>query len=89
LIPIEGKKIANTIEEDPDFYKDGEWPPNTWPVADTLYMARILHRPENKTQLIDNEAYLHGWSEKLFSSSDTRKMRKATKKKFKQNCVSF
>lgn len=71
-----------------NFCKD-DYPPQCWPITDTLFMARELHRPENKTQLIDNEAYLHGWSEKVFSSIDTRKMQKATKKKFKQSCVSF
>ena len=85
------ENLLMTFQDDPEFFRgEEEWPPNSWPITDTLYMARLLHRPENKTQLIDNEAYLHGWSEKVFSSHDTRKMRKATKRgKFKQNCVSF
>ena len=83
--------MLTCLLEDPDWNKDGKWPPNAWPIADTLFIARELHKPENKTQLIDNEAYLQGWSDKLFSSADTRKMReKAMKKrnKFKGSCVS-
>ena len=93
---IEGNTLHNEYlltlsQENPEVMGDtGEFPPQGWPSSDTLYMARLLHRPENKTRLIDNEAYLHGWSEKIFSSTDTRKMRKATKRrKFKQNCVSI
>ena len=85
-------EIRFDLLEDPDWNKDGNWPPNAWPIADTLFVARELHEPENKTQLIDSEAYLQGWSDKLFSSADTRKMReKAMKKgnKFKGSCMSF
>jgi hypothetical protein len=83
--------LLTLSQESPDVIEErGGFPPEGWPNSDTLYMARRLHRPQNKTQLIDNEAYLHGWSEKVFSSTDTRKMRKATKRrKFKQNCVSI
>jgi len=59
-------------------------------------MAMRLHLPENKTQLIDNEAYLHGWSEKVFSSDDTAKLwkhaiqkNKLKTKVKKAACVSF
>ena len=54
-----------------------------WPVPDTTFMAMRLHFPENKTQLIDTEAYLHGWSEKVFSSDDTAKLWKRTIQKNK------
>jgi primase-polymerase (primpol)-like protein len=67
-----------------------------WPVPDTTFMAMRMHMPENKTQLIDTEAYLHGWSEKVFSSDDTAKLWKRAiqknklKTKVKQAaCLSF
>ena len=65
--------------------------PWAWPIADSLYMARIIHLPKNKTQLIDAEAYLEGWSENVYSSSDTRKLRKAIKQRrrylLKPGCI--
>jgi len=45
-----------------------------WHVPDTAAVSYRLHLEENKTELIDNEAYLHGWSEKVFSSEDTTKL---------------
>jgi hypothetical protein len=53
-----------------------------WAIRDDrLAYARYLHRPENRTQLIDNEALLQGWSEKVFSSDDTAKLWKRVMKK--------
>jgi hypothetical protein len=57
--------------------------PDGWLVRDRLWIARSLHEPKNKTLLVDNEAYLQGWSEKLFSSDDTRKLWKRGIKKRK------
>lgn len=61
--------------------KDGEWPEGIWPVIDTLFLARQMHEEERKTELIDSEALLQGWSEKVFSSEDTRKAWKLAIKK--------
>jgi hypothetical protein len=62
--------------------KGQEWPEGMWPVTDTLFLARELHKEENRTKLIDSEALLQGWSEKAFSSDDTRKAwKRAIKKK--------
>ena len=72
--------------------EDQAWPLTLWPITDSGFIARDRHRPSKKSQLIQNEVYLNGWSEKVFASGDTKKMRKkATKKtlKFRANCVSF
>jgi hypothetical protein len=59
-----------------------------WAMQDdkTAY-ARYLHLPANRTKLIDNEALLQGWSEKLFSSDDTAKLwKRVMKKKLAKGC---
>jgi len=73
---------------------EAQWDRRMWPIPDTAAMSLRLHLEENKTQLIDNEAYLHGWSEKVFSSDDTAKLwkrvqRKKLKSKVKATCVSL
>ena len=65
-----------------DQERKGKWPEGMWPVTDTLFMAREIHKEESKTKLIDSEALLQGWSEKVYSSDDTRKAwKRAIKKK--------
>jgi len=39
-----------------------------------------MHDSKKKSQLIDNEAFLQGWSEKLYSSDETIKMWKQASK---------
>jgi hypothetical protein len=56
--------------------------------TDGLAISRILHRAQEKTMLIDNEALLQGWSEKVFSSDETRKLwDRAIQKKLAKGCV--
>lgn len=64
-------------------YKQIYHNPDGWLVRDRLWIARSLHEPKNKTLLVDNEAFLQGWSEKLFSSDETRKLWKKGIKKRK------
>jgi hypothetical protein len=59
------------------FYPDG------WLVTGRLWITRSMHDPKEKSQLIDNEAFLQGWSEKLYSSNETIKMWKQALKKRK------
>ena len=82
--------LFNCIEEqdEQEFHETTSQIPGRWPIPDTAHMSARLHKPENKTQLIDNEAYLHGWSDKVFSSDDTRKLwNKAIQKNSLKNKV--
>jgi hypothetical protein len=56
--------------------------------TDGLAISRILHQAKEKIVLIDNEALLQGWSEKVFSSDETRKLwDRAIQKKIAKGCV--
>jgi hypothetical protein len=76
------KKRIDNLAEKNRMQEDWDWPEGVWPVTDTLFRAKELHKEENKTKLIDREALLQGWSEKVFCSDETRKAwKQATKKK--------
>jgi hypothetical protein len=88
----EGRPILTDDEIRAEFavILQGQLNPDRWLVQDRLWISKSMHVEAKKTLLIDNEAFLQGWGEKLFASDDTRKLWKKglRKRKLSVGCQS-